>query len=227
MVESKGTGASFVQTRRILIVEDHAILRDGLCAMLSDYSEFKVAGEAADGLEGVRQARALQPDLVLLDLSMPKMNGIDALKEIKKINPQIKALVLSAHRSQNQCQAAMQAGADGYMLKDAGQDDFILGIQAVLKGEKFISRELRGGVADGEDADHGKSVLKSDLLTSRERQVLKLVVEGYKNKEIGEMLFISAKTVDNHRSNLMRKLEVHSAQELTRYAARESLLEED
>ncbi|MCB2182428.1 MAG: response regulator transcription factor [Desulfobulbaceae bacterium] len=215
------------RTKRILIVEDHAILRDGLRAILADYSEFKVVSEAADGLEGIRRASELQPDLVLLDMTMPKMNGIDALVEMKKVCPRTRVLILSVHSSQSYCKAAIRAGADGYILKDSRQEELIEAIQKTLKGERFISRELRGTHTDNnkKKKDSEEAItLKSDLLTRREKQILKLIAEGYSNKEIGEMLFISPKTVDNHRTNLMRKLNLHNVQELTRYASRENLL---
>ncbi|MCB2184077.1 MAG: response regulator transcription factor [Desulfobulbaceae bacterium] len=221
----------FLSTQRktsVLIVEDHAILRDGLQAILADYSEVKVIGEAADGIEGVRCVKELQPDLVLLDMTMPKMDGIDALLEIKKINPHTKVLVLSIHRSQSHCKKAIAAGADGYVLKDSRKAELIKAIQKVVKGHGFISKELLGDSETAEKRQSSDSLkLKIDLITRRERQVMKLLAEGHTNKQIGVMLFISPKTVDNHRANLMRKLSLHSVQELTRFAGREKLLVED
>jgi DNA-binding NarL/FixJ family response regulator len=219
------------KTKRILIVEDHTILRDGLRAILADYSEFKVVGEAADGLEGVRCARDLAPDLVLLDMSMPKMNGLDALKEMKKNNPNTRVLILSVHRSQNHCKAALLAGADGYVLKESRQEDLIEAIHKTLKGGRFISREFRlsqdqDGFAKANDAWEA-GAFEIDRLTNREKQILKMIAEGHSNRQIAELLFISPKTVDNHRTNLMGKLNLHSLPDLIIYARRENLLTED
>lgn len=217
------------RTKRILLVENHAIMREGLRAILAAYQEFKVVGEAADGFEGVRRAMELKPDLVLLDMTMPKMNGIEALMEIKKMDPRIRVLAFSAHGSQACCKTAIRAGADGYILKDSRQDELVEAIQKTLNGERFISRELRESSAINqkpEEIPQASFTLKSDLLTKRERQILKLVAEGYRNRQIADMLFISPKTVDNHRTNLMRKLNLHCVQDLTRYASRENLLVE-
>jgi DNA-binding NarL/FixJ family response regulator len=212
----------------IVIVEDHTILRDGLRAILSDYEEFEVVGEAADGIEGIRCVTRLKPDLVLLDLSMPRMTGLDALSEMKKICPQTKVLILSIHHAEMQCLAALRAGADGYALKDSKQWELLEAIRTTLAGKRYISPGLGERFSDADampDRDPDFKASK-ELLTKREKQILKMVAEGHSNKQIAEFLYISPKTVDNHRTNLMRKLDLHSIQELTRYAAREKIVDD-
>jgi len=207
---------------RIFIADDHAIIRDGLRAILSDLSEFEVVGEASDGIEAIRGCGESKPDLLLLDISMPKMNGIEAIQDIRKQNPDIKILILSLHRSAEHVHRAIQAGADGYTLKDSRQKELVEAIHAVLNGDFYICKELerlgahaRKGISPSCGPDSGVP-----SLTKREREILKLVAEGFTSKEIADYLFISPKTVDNHRTNLMRKLNLHSAQALTSFAIR-------
>jgi two-component system response regulator NreC len=211
---------------RIFLADDHAIIRDGLRAILSDHREFEVVGEAADGIEAIRGCGQSKPDLLLLDISMPKMNGIEAISDIKKQDPDIKILILSLHRSGEQVRLAIKAGADGYALKDAKQKELVEAIHAVMNGEFYLCKEV------GRYQPHGSATIASKdsdsnsglpSLTKREREILKLVAEGFTSKEIAEYLFISAKTVDNHRTNLMRKLNLHSAQALTSFAIRAGL----
>ena len=205
---------------RIFIAEDHAILRDGLRAILSDYAEFDVVGEAADGIEAIRGCAQHKPDLLLLDLSMPRMNGTEAIRDIKCQNPHIKILVLTLHRSAEHFFGAIDAGADGYALKDAKQRELVQAIRTVLEGRHYVCKDLeqlsRQVRPLSEKNDCDDSGLPS--LTKREREILKLIAEGFTNKEIANYLYISPKTVDNHRTNLMRKLDLHSAQALTLFA---------
>lgn len=212
----------------IVIVEDHTILRDGLRAILSDYEEFVVTGEAADGIEGVRCVTRLKPDLVLLDLSMPRMNGLDALSEMKRNCPRTRVLILSIHHSEMQCLTALRAGADGYALKDSKQCELLEAIRTILAGKRYISPGLGGRLSDAEALPDQCPDFKAskELLTKREKQILKMIAEGHSNKQIAELLYISPKTVDNHRTNLMGKLDLHSVQDLTRYAAREKIVDD-
>jgi two-component system response regulator NreC len=210
---------------RILIAEDHTILRQGLNALLSSSQEFEVVGEVADGREAVRSVERLMPDLVLMDLSMPRMNGTEALGEIKKRYPDVKVLVLTVHKSEEYILATLQAGADGYVLKDVTHMELIIAIKSVLAGKAYLSPEVSEKVIEG--YLEGKSPRPKsswDTLTQREREILKMIAEGHKNKEIADHLCISAKTVEKHRANLMQKLNLHSASSLTAYAVEKGLV---
>lgn len=212
--------------KRIFIAEDHAILRDGLRAILSDQEEFEVVGEAIDGLDAVRHCLAAMPDLLLLDLSMPKMNGTEVIHHVKTAAPEVRILVLTLHRSAEHYQEAVRAGADGYVLKDAKQRELLNAIRTVLNGRFYVCDELKPLSKSDNDCTAPNLQEKDkglSSLTNREREILKLVAEGFSNKEIATYLFISPKTVDNHRTNLMRKLDLHSAQALTSYALRVGL----
>ena len=212
--------------KRIVIAEDHTILREGLKALLSSSADLDVIGEAEDGREAVRLASDLKPDLMLMDLSMPRMNGIEAIKEIKKQHPDIKILILTVYKTEEYVLASLQAGADGYILKEANHAEFLLAIRNVLMGKHYLSPEISGKVIEGYlkgQQDHAP-VTVWDTLTSREREILKLVGEGYKNREIADDLCISMKTVEKHRENLMKKLDLHTASALTSYAIEKGLV---
>lgn len=210
---------------RILIAEDHTILRQGLLALLSSNPEFEVVGEAEDGREAIRCVEKLRPDLVLMDLSMPRMNGTEAVEEIKKRHPETKVLVLTVHKSEEYILATLQAGADGYVLKDVTHVELMLAIKSVLAGKAYLSPEISDKVIEGYlEGRRPKSKSSWDTLTQREREVLKMIAEGHKNKEIAEHLCISSKTVEKHRANLMQKLNLHSAASLTTYAVEKGLV---
>ncbi|OIP91186.1 MAG: DNA-binding response regulator [Syntrophobacteraceae bacterium CG2_30_61_12] len=215
-----------MEQKRIFIAEDHTILREGLRALLSSQPDLQVIGEAADGLEAIRAVDQLAPDLVLMDLSMPRMNGLEAIAEIKRRCPSTKVLVLTVHRTEEYVLATFRAGANGYVLKDAGSDELEMAIRHVLAGSSYLSPKISDQVIAGylavKEADAPRS--SWDLLTQREREVLKLVAEGRKNKEIADFLCISPKTVERHRANLMKKLDLHSAAELTAYALQRGII---
>jgi two-component system response regulator NreC len=212
--------------KRIVIAEDQRIVRKGLCSLLTPSDEFEIVGEAEDGLDAVRCVQACKPDLVLLDLSMPKLNGIAAIKEIKKQYPETKILALTVHDSDEHILAAFEAGAEGYCLKDATHAELLTSIRSVLSGKTYLSPEVSKKVLEG--YLEGRKALKRtsswDRLTQREKEVLKLVGEGYKTKEIADYLCISWKTVQTHRANIMDKLGVHSASALTAYAIEKGLV---
>ena len=212
---------------RIVIAEDHTILREGLRALLSADPQFDVVGEAGDGRAAIRRCDELAPDLVLMDLSMPRMHGFDAIKEIKRQSPEIKIIVLTVHKTDEYILATLQAGADGYVLKDATQSELVMAIRNVLAGKRYLSPGISDRVIEG--YLEGKETIKTssawDTLTRREREVLKLIAEGYKNKEVADHLFISLKTVEKHRANLMKKLDLHNAAELTALAMEKGLIE--
>lgn len=212
---------------RIAIIEDHALFRAGLCSMISSKPDLEVIGEAGDGLEAIQLVREEQPTLILIDLSMPKLGGIEAIRQIKQLAPETKILVVSMHVTEKHLRAALKAGANGYLLKMADQDEFYVAIQAILSGRSYVSSDLTSLVLDAYQAQEPEEHSSFDTLTNREREILKLVAEGNTNKEIADLLTISPKTVDNHRSNIMRKLELHNVVELTRYARQHGLLVED
>ena len=211
---------------RIVIAEDHTILREGLRSLLSSHPEFEIVGEAEDGREAIRCVEKFKPDLVLTDLSMPRMNGLDAIKEIKRRNPKTKVLVLTVHKAEEYILSTFKAGADGYLLKDSTHAELVLAVRKVLSGKHYISPEVSEKVI--EVYLEGKKSLKDktsfETLTSREREILKLIAEGYKNKKIADDLCISVKTVEKHRANLMEKLNLHNAQTLTTFAIEKGLV---
>ena len=212
---------------KILIAEDHALFREGLRAMLSDRPDLEVIGEAPDGLAALRLTRELQPDLLLLDLSMPKLGGLDVIRELKKSEHPVKILVITAHTTDEHLWAALEAGVEGYLLKLADQAEFLVAIKSVLAGRSYLCSEVSDKVIRA--AQNGQTVRPSSplsLLTQREKSVLKLAAEGHKNKEMADLLCISIKTVEKHRTNLMRKLDLHSARELTEFARSHGLLTE-
>jgi RNA polymerase sigma factor (sigma-70 family) len=211
---------------KIVLAEDHTILREGLKSLLSSSQDFEVIGEAADGREAIRCVEKLKPDLILIDLSMPRMNGMEAIREIRRISKEVKILVLTVHKSEEYVLATFKAGADGYVLKDATHEELLMAIQSVLKGRNYISPEISEKVLEGylEGRKRLKSQTAWETLTSREREILKLIAEGYKNKEIAEELCISVKTVEKHRSNLMEKLNLHNVQALTAFAIEKGLV---
>jgi DNA-binding NarL/FixJ family response regulator len=197
-----------------------------LRALLSSEPRFDVVGEAEDGRNAVRCVETLGPDLVLMDLSMPRMSGLDAIREIKKTSPDTKIIALTVHKTEEYILTTLQAGADGYVLKDATHSELMMAIEQVLMGKRYLSPGISEKVIEG--YLEGKKTLKTtsawDSLTQREREVLKLIAEGYKNKEVADDLYISLKTVEKHRANLMKKLDLHNAAELTALAMEKGLV---
>ena len=214
------------QKYRVVIAEDYAILRKGLKALLMTYPQMDVVGEAQDGHEAVQQVETLKPDLLILDLSMPRLHGLDALREIKKKSFRTKVLVLTVHKEEEYILAAFEAGADGYILKEASHSEFEVALDSVLSGKRYMSPHISEMVIEGYLI--GKKAFKEktswDMLTSREREILKLVAEGHTTKQVAEMLFLSTKTVDRHRANLMRKLNLHNMAGLTALAIQKGLI---
>jgi DNA-binding NarL/FixJ family response regulator len=215
--------------RRILIVEDHSLLRAGLRALLAQESDLEIAGEADNGRDAIRLVSTLAPDLVLMDLTMPGANGIEAIAEIKRRNPEIKVLVLTLHRAEEYIHQSLKAGADGYILKDATHDELRVAIRSVLNGKTYLSPDISNMVISGYlGSGKGADVYCAwETVTHRERQVLKLVAEGRSNKSIAVYLCLSVKTVEKHRSNLMKKLNLHNASTLTAFAIARGLVVSD
>lgn len=214
-----------METIRILIADDHTILRAGIRALLQLYPEFELVGEAADGHEAMAKVRELHPDVVLMDIGMPGLDGLAATREIKAESPSTQVLILSQHENREYILPALEVGASGYVLKRATDDALIQAIRAVYRGETFLDPMVADVVVeDMRRQSAGKPRDPFDTLTEREREVLILLAQGKTYQEVAEALFISVKTVDFHRANLMRKLELENRTELTRFAMQRGLL---
>lgn len=213
--------------KRILLVDDHTILRAGMRALLSKEEDFEIVGEADNGRDAIYAAGSLNPDVVLMDISMPGISGIEAMRDIKRRHPQIQILVMTIYKTEEYIHESLKAGASGYILKDAGPDELRSAIRSVMSGKVYLSPDISSQVVSGYlDPSGGTGNLSSpwETLTHRERQVLKLVAEGKGNKFIAEYLCLSVKTVEKHRSNLMKKLDLHNASALTTYAIEKGLV---
>lgn len=211
---------------RILLADDHTILREGIRALLEDEPDMEVVQEAEDGRQAVQLACRLQPDVVLMDIAMPLLNGLEATRQIKCRCPGIHVLILTMHENEEYIRQVLAAGAMGYVLKDAAARELLDAIRAVRRGEAVLSPAITRLVI--EDYLRWADVQPQEIadgLTPREREVLQLVAEGYTNREIAEILCISIKTVQTHRSNLMQKLDLHDRGELIKYAIQKKIIE--
>ena len=211
---------------RILVVDDHAILRDGIRALLSLHNDFEIVGEASEGKEAIEKARELSPDVIIMDIAMPGMDGLEATRRIRKKSPRVKVLVLTQHDNREYVVSAIKAGATGYVPKRALGSELVSAIRAVYKGDSFLYPSSAAALiedylqqAEGEDA--------YDLLTGREREILKLIADGHTGREIADILFLSPKTVQGHRTKIMEKLNLHNHTELLKYAMRKGLVSMD
>lgn len=211
-----------MENKRIVVVDDNTLLREGLCLMINSVDGMEVVSEAHDGLSAVQTVLGLEvaPDLVVMDLSMPRMDGLSAIKEIKRQLPDTRIMALTIHDAEDFILQCFDSGVSGYCLKDATQEELIRAIQVVLSGKTHISPGIASKVMEGylEGRKTMKKETSWDQLTQREREVLKLVAEGYTSKEIAGFLYISPKTVERHRSNIMNKLDRHNVSELTSFA---------
>jgi DNA-binding NarL/FixJ family response regulator len=213
--------------KRVVIAEDHQLFREGLKALLLANGDLEVVAEAQDGLEAIRCVRKHLPDLLLLDLSMPRLSGISVVKDLRTQYPEMKILVLTIHESDQYVLETFKAGVNGYCIKDASREELLIAIDSVISGKTFISPGIAEDVMDGYLS--GRKALKErsdwETITQREREVLKLLAEGYMNKDIGNFLNISTKTVEKHRANIMSKLDLHNAAALTAYAIEQGLVD--
>lgn len=214
---------------RVLLVEDHTIVRKGLRYLLEAQEAIEVIGEAEDGREAVEKAARLRPDVVLMDIAMPGLNGLEATRQIKTRFPEIKVLVLSMHTAEEYVLQVLGAGASGYVVKKAALAELILAIRAVYRGECFLSPLIARQVIEGymQQAEGKAQEDRYDQLTEREREVLQLIAEGHLNREIAERLHISVKTVEAHRAHVMAKLDIHSTAGLTQYAIHKGVIRLD
>lgn len=210
---------------RVLLAEDHTIVRKGILSLLEDEADIEVVGEASNGHEALELVEALRPDIVLIDINMPLLNGLEATRLIKKQFPAVQVLVLTMYKNEEYVLQLLQAGASGYLIKQSVPAELITAIHAVQQGDAFLSPSISKSLIDEylrratpqSQPDH------YDTLTDREREVLQLLVEGFSGKEIAERLVISVKTVSVHRSNLMEKLNLHSIPDLVKYAIRKGI----
>ncbi len=211
---------------RVLLADDHTILRDGIRALLEDQADIEVIGEAEDGLATVRMVAQLKPDVVVMDIAMPLLNGLEATRQIQRDFPLVRVLILTMHENEEYIRQVLAAGALGYVLKDAAARDLLDAIRSVNRGEAVLSPAitrlviedyLRWGDIPPEDT--------SNRLTPREREVLQLIAEGYTNKQIAEILSLSIKTVQSHRTNMMSKLDLHDRGELIKYAIQKKIID--
>ncbi len=208
---------------RVVLADDHNLVRGGIKRLLGEIPDLEVIGEAADGLELLRVVRKQRPQLVILDLSMPKMRGVEAIKELKQMRADLKILVLTMHTEEHLYFDAISAGADGYLLKDDAEKELFEAVECIAKGKVFISPRFRDQSLENWIHLRRNQGRSSDRLTTREREVLKLLAGGKANREIGDLLNISVRTVEQHRSNMMAKLKVHSVADLIRYALRKQI----
>jgi len=211
---------------RVLIVDDFALVRDGLRALLAHYPVYEIVGEASNGLEAVTTAQRLAPDLVLLDQRLPQLDGIEAIGHIKRVGAHIKVIFVAELYEEVHLRAALQAGADGFVLKQSGFDELDLAMKSVLRGRRFVSPAVSGEMIEAFAAlpNAKKEGSTASGLSKREREVLKLIAEGHRNRQVADLLFISLKTVEKHRASLMHKLGLHSVAALTAYAIKNGLL---
>jgi two-component system response regulator NreC len=214
-------------TIRILIADDHGVLRAGLRALLSAESELEVVDEASNGNEALSKADELQPDVILLDISMPGASGIEVTRRLKEMLPETRVLILTVHEDEGLLQEAIQAGASGYIIKRAVESELIDAIRAVWRGDLYVHPAMtRALLKEMSPPPSAASIIEApvEALTPREVEVLRLIAQGYTNRQMADMLSISVRTVESHRSNLMGKLDLHSRVELVRYARENNLI---
>lgn len=203
------------------------MFRQGLSVLLKLHQDIEVVGEAGDGREAIEGVAQAEPDVVMMDIAMPNLNGLEATRQIKRSLPQVKILALSMHTDNEYVYQVLRAGASGYLLKKSAADEMIMAIRAVHQGDYFLSPAISKEVIEGYIDRAAKEEETFEPLTSREREVLQLIAEGHTNKEVAQILHISEKTVEHHRANLMGKLDIHNLAELIKYALRKGIISLD
>jgi len=211
---------------KILVVDDHAVLRDGIRALLGLHTDIEVVGEASEGKEAVGKAQELMPDVVIMDIAMPGMDGLEATRRIRKKNPKIKVLVLTQHDNKEYILSVIKAGASGYVPKRALGSELVSAIHAVQEGDSFLYPSAAAALIE-DYLQQTKEKDPYDQLTAREREIFKLIAEGHTSREIAGMLFLSLRTVQGHRLKIMEKLNLHNRTELIKYAMRKGLVSLD
>jgi len=211
---------------RILVVDDHAVVRRGVRSLLESHEGWEVCGEATTGRDAVEQSRRLRPDVVVMDLSLPELNGLDATRQILKVTPDTEVLVLTMHHSEQLARDVLQAGARGYVLKSDADENLIAAVDSLRQHKPFLTSTVTEFVLDDYvRRGNGQDDLVRVVVTAREREIIQLVAEGQSNKEAASTLGISQKTVEAHRANIMRKLHLRSASDLVRYAIRNKIVQ--
>lgn len=214
----------------ILLADDHTLVRSGIATLLQSIKDFVIVGEAEDGEDAVHRTGELRPMVVVIDLSMPKLSGIEATKIIKKRYPETNVLVLTMHENEEYVYQILKSGAAGYVLKSAGKEELTAAIRAAARGEKFFSPRISQLMAEGyvkrAEKERPDTSPAEAPLTRREREILSFVARGYTNQQIADQLFISPRTVDTHRTNIMQKLEIHDLANLVRYAIEHGIVSE-
>jgi DNA-binding NarL/FixJ family response regulator len=205
---------------KIILVDDHKLLRDGLRNIIEQRANMHIIGEASDGREAIKICSQLVPNVLVIDVAMPGLNGIEAARQIHKKHPEIKIIGLSMHAGKQFIQGMFKAGAFGYLLKDGDADELIIAITTVVENKKYLSKDINQEFLSL--LRKGETLVKAPL-SSREKEVLQLIAEGKSSKEIGEILFLSPKTVDVHRNNIMKKIDLYTIPELTKYAIQKGL----
>jgi DNA-binding NarL/FixJ family response regulator len=214
-----------MESYRIVLADDHALFRRGMRKIINEVPGMEVIAEANDGLELLEMLRKLMPDLVVLDISMPNLRGIEAAREIRTHYPRTKVLILTMHKNKEYLYHAIASGASGYLLKEDSDEELLLAIETICKGGTYVTQKLAGTMAqDLSRAISGKDPLAANFLTSREREILKFIVKGKTSSEIAVTLNISARTVETHRANIMKKLNLKKTAELVRYAVDHGLI---
>lgn len=217
------------QKKQILIVDDHPLFREGLKSIISRSKHYEVCGEAGNAAEGLEAARELQPDMILIDISLPDRSGLELTREIRMILEETRVLIISMHAAINYITEAFQAGATGYVVKESAHERLLEGLDTIADGHYFLDSSISQEVVKTLKGTPVREARTSDTeygrLTAREQEVMRLLAEGFKAREIGEMLCISPKTVENHRTNIMQKLGLHSTIELVRYAVKIGLID--
>ena len=211
-----------MQKIKVMIVDDHAILRDGIRALLGLHDDVEIIGEASEGKEAVEKALELEPDVVVMDIAIPGMDGLEATRRIKKKNSKVQILVLTQHDNKEYVLSAIKAGAAGYVPKRAMGSELVSAIRAVHRGDSFLYPSAAAALID--DYRQQAETEPYDRLTAREREILTLIADGHSSRQISELLFISLKTVQGHRTKIMEKLDIHNRAELIKYAVRKGLV---
>ncbi|MGA3293894.1 MAG: response regulator transcription factor [Candidatus Acidiferrales bacterium] len=217
-----------MKTVRILVVDDHDLMRRGIRSLLESHPGWEVCGEAHTGREAVTQAEALKPDVVVLDISMPDLNGIEAARRIRKSSPNTEVLILSVHYSDQLIREILEAGVRGYIVKSDSDRDLVIAVETLANHKPFFTpraTEVILGNLNGRRGEGGAPESLRERLTSREREIVQLLAEGKSSKEVASSLCISVKTAETHRANIMRKLQLHTVTDLVRYAVRNQIIE--